>query len=104
NDDFFDNYYGGYDALNYGGGYEGGYNDDHYEDYGKRHRHKKYDKDHQDYHEYQEYNNIADDEFYEGLFVGGIPKNQHCPTCTKVVTDVEISLEFATTTKDSTDI
>ncbi|KAG2235726.1 hypothetical protein INT48_009141 [Thamnidium elegans] len=47
-----------------------------------------------------------DDDYYQGLFIGGlVDTHEHeCSTCTKTVTDVDISLKFVTTTATVGDI
>lgn len=61
--------------------------------------------------EYQDHDHyVGDDDYFEGLFIGGPDftnnrqKQHECPTCTKTVTDVDISISFVTTTRSADDI
>lgn len=69
----------------------------------------KQEHEHEHNHDKQEHHQDhyhGDDDYYEGLFIGGLNKvdNHECNTCIKTITDIDISLEFVTTTASSDDI
>lgn len=90
---------------------DGGYNDGYGQDYGHEHRHGR---DHEHVHDSncnhgheghgQEDHNHGDNDYFEGVFIGGLNTEHECHSCVKTITDIDLSLEFVTTTVQPEDV
>lgn len=89
-------------GQDYGYSHNYGYGPDYGQEYDYHHGHgheHNQDCDHDHDHNYGGHHQ-GDDDYYEGLFIGGLNKggDHECHSCVKTITDIDISLEFVTTT------